>query len=158
MVYLQYKNGAMIDVVVSSTTVHPLTNSTELHGTKGSIFEDHSWELPVKIYSNQPEAEKMSEYYTPQVEHSPFPGYYTIAAREEDTYFADCIMNNKEPEFTPQQAKEAVADVYLAYYAAKKGQTATMDELKQYLKKHDSLSIMKGMDKVVQKNYEPMRW
>jgi hypothetical protein len=67
-------------------------------------------------------------------------------------------MNGKEPEFTPQQAREAVADVYLAYYAAKKGETATMDELKQYLKKHDSLSIMKGMDRVVQKNFSPMRW
>ncbi|WXG47217.1 MAG: Gfo/Idh/MocA family oxidoreductase [Candidatus Atabeyarchaeum deiterrae] len=158
MVFLRYKNGAMMDVVVSSTTVHPLTNITELHGTKGSIFEDHSWELPVKIYSSHSEAEKMCEYYSPQVEHSPFPGYYTIAARVEDTYFADCIIKNKEPEFTPQQAKEAVADVYLAYYAAKKGETATMDELKQYLKKHDSLSIMKGMDKVVQKNFGSMRW
>jgi predicted dehydrogenase len=158
MVFLRYKNGAMIDVVVSSTTVHPLTNITELHGTKGSVFEDHSWELPVKIYSSESEAEKMCEYYSPQVEHSPFPGYYTIAARVEDTYFADCILNDKEPEFTPQQAKEAVADVYLAYYAAKKGETATMDELKQYLKKHDSLSIMKGMDKVVQKNSEFMKW
>jgi predicted dehydrogenase len=158
MVFLRYKNGAMIDVVVSSTTVHPLTNSTELHGTKGSVFEDHSWEPPVKIYSCLPEVEHSCEYYSPQVEHSPFPGYYTIAARVEDTYFADCIINDKEPEFTPQQAKEAVADVYLAYYAAKKGETATMDELKQYLKKHDSLSIMKGMDKVVQKNFGSMRW
>jgi predicted dehydrogenase len=158
MVYLHYRNGAMMDVVVSSTTVHPLTNSTELHGTKGSIFEDHSWEVPVKIYTNLPDAEHSCEYYSPQVEHSPFPGYYTIAARVEDTYFADCIINDKEPEFTPQQAKEAVADVYLAYYAAKKGETATMDELKKYLKKHDSLSIMKGMDKVIQKNSGSMRW
>nr|MDO8097624.1 Gfo/Idh/MocA family oxidoreductase [Candidatus Njordarchaeota archaeon] len=158
MVFLRYKNGAMIDVVVSSTTVHPLTNSTELHGTKGSIFEDHSWEPPVRIYSNVPEAEKPCEYYSPQIEHSPFPGYYTIAARVEDTYFADCVINDKEPEFTPQQAKEAVADVYLAYYAAKKGGIATMDELKKYLKKHVSLSIMKGMDKVVQKNYGSTKW
>jgi predicted dehydrogenase len=158
MVFLRYKNGAVMDVVVSSTTVHPLTNSTELHGTKGSIFEDHSWEVPVKIYTNLPDVDHSCEYYSPQVEHSPFPGYYTIAARVEDTYFADCIMNGKEPEFTPQQAREAVADVYLAYYAAKKGETATMDELRQYLKKHDSLSIMKGMDRVVQKNFTPMRW
>jgi predicted dehydrogenase len=158
MVMLRFKNGAVVDVVLSSTTVHPLSNSTELHGTKGSIFEDHSWDAPVKIYSNLPEVEHSSEFYSPEVEHSPFPGYYTIAARVEDTYFADCIMKDKTPEFTPQQAREAVADVYLAYYAAKKGETATMDELKDYLKKHDSLSIMKGMDKVVQRNFSTMKW
>jgi predicted dehydrogenase len=158
MVLLRYKSGAVVDVAVSSITVHPPTNSTELQGTKGSIFEDHSWDAPVKIYSTLPDVDHSCEYYSPEVEHSPFPGYYTIAARIEDTYFADCIMNNKEPEFTPQQAKEAVADVYLAYYAAKKGETATMDELKQYLRKHDSLSIMKGMDKAVQKNYGSMKW
>lgn len=157
-ILLRYENGAMMDVVVSSSAVHPPNNVTEFHGTKGTILEDHSWEKPVKVLSSHPEAEKQGEYFSPEVEHGPFPKYYPISARVEDTYFADCILHDRKPEFTPEQAKEAIAVVLLSYLAAKKRGAVTMDQLKEHVRRHGSRSVMEGMDEAVQRNYQHLRW
>ncbi|MFB0562025.1 MAG: Gfo/Idh/MocA family protein [Candidatus Lokiarchaeia archaeon] len=158
IILLRYKSGAMVDVVVSSTSVHPLNNTLELHGTKGTILEDHSWENPVKVLSSHEEAEKKGEYYSPSIEHGPYPKYYIISAYHEDTHFAECILNDTTPEFTPEQAKEAVAVVLLAYLSAKKGTIATMDELRTIAKKRETKRILDGLEKVTQKNYKKMKW
>ncbi|MFX1286665.1 MAG: Gfo/Idh/MocA family protein [Promethearchaeota archaeon] len=160
IVLLRYKNGAMVDVVVSSITIHPLNNNTELHGTNGTILEDHSWDNPVKIFSAHESAEKKGEYYTPStpIEHGPYPKYYTISARYEDSHFADCILNNKDPDFSPEQAKEAVAVVLLAYLSTKNGRMTSMDELKEIYENLGTKSILQGLNKVVQKNYRSIQW
>lgn len=158
IIKLKYKNGAIIDVSLSSLAIHPLTNITEFHGTKGSMFEDHSWEKPLKIFSSHPDAEKKGEYFYPSVEHGAYPLYYNIAAREEDSYFAQCIIDNKMPEFTPEMARNGIEVVFLAYFAAKNGRTTTMAEFREYLKTHSSKSIMEGMINHVQKNYERIKW
>jgi len=160
IILLRYKSGASVSVSLSSTTVHPLNNSTELQGTKGTIYEDHSWENPLKIFSSHPKAEKKGEFYSPSVaiEHGPYPQYYTISARHEDRYFAECILNDKEPEFTPEQAKEAVAVVLLSYLSAKKGRITTMDELINYAKKEGTQKILDGFLPVIQNNYKNLNW
>jgi myo-inositol 2-dehydrogenase/D-chiro-inositol 1-dehydrogenase len=158
IILLHFKNGAMITVDVSSITVHPLTNRLELHGTKGTILEDHSWEKPVQIFSSHEKADKKGEFYSPSIEHGPYPEYYKIAAHYEDMHFAECILNDTKPEFTPEQAKQAVAVVLLSYLSAKKGSIANMDELEYIAKTKGTRSILDGLDRVTQINYKNMKW
>ncbi len=158
IILLRYKCGATVTVDISSSTVHPLTNKTELHGTKGTIFEDHDWERPVKIFSSHPEAEVKGAYYSPEIEHGPFPDYYKISMGHEDAYFAECILEDKKPEFTPEEARQGVAVVLLAYLSAKKGRMTTMDELMEVYKKEGTRSILEGLGEVTQKNYEKLNW
>jgi len=138
--------------------VHPLTNRTELHGTRGSILEDHSWELPVKIFSSHTKAEIKGEFYAPNVEHGPFPEYYKISMGKEDDYFAECIINEMEPEFTPEEARKGVAMVLLSYLSAKKGTTATMEELMDIYRKSNTKTILNNLDKVIKKNFQNISW
>ena len=147
---IQYNNGAMMEVMLSSTTIHPLNNNLELHGTDGHILEDHSWDNPIRILSSHTDAEKKGEYYEISVEHGPYPKYYTISAFHEDYYFADCIKRDIDPVFTPENAKDAVAVVLLGYLSAKKGRRVTMDELKEYAKERNTKSLLEGLPAVTQ--------
>jgi predicted dehydrogenase len=158
IILLRYKCGATITVDISSSTVHPLTNKTELHGTKGTIFEDHDWEKPVKAFSSHPEAEVKGEYYSPEIEHGPFPDYYKISMGHEDAYFAECILEDKNPEFTPEEARQGVAVVLLAYLSAKNGRLTSMNELMDVYKKEGTRSILEGLGEVTQINYKNLKW
>ena len=158
IVLLRYKNGAMVEVTVSTAVVHIPTNRLEVHGTKGTILEDHDWEKPVKVYSNVEDSEKKGSILCPELEHGAYPVYYTISFRNEDTHFAECILNDTEPEFTPEEAREAVAVSHLAYLAAKKGSVATMAELKDLVATEGSRALFEGLEDVPLKNYEGLRW
>ncbi|MHA1265226.1 MAG: Gfo/Idh/MocA family protein [Candidatus Helarchaeota archaeon] len=159
MIHLRHKTGAMTEISVTTAAIHPPTNRLELHGTKGSILEDHSWEKPVQIYSGHENAEIQGEFYSPVIEHGPFPRYYTISFRIEDTYFAECILNDTIPDqFTPQQAKEAVAISLLSYLAAKRKTIVTRTELNKVLKNEGTESIFTGIDEVIHKCYLNLRW
>jgi predicted dehydrogenase len=158
IILLKYKCGAMVTVDISSTVVHPLTNRTELHGTKGSLLEDHSWSEPLQVFSSHPEADVKGEFYRPQVEHGPYPHYYKISMGKEDDYFADCILENKQPIFTPEEARQGVAVVLLAYLSAKRGIITTIDELFKVYNKEGTKTILEGLDSVVQKNYKTLKW
>lgn len=158
IILLRYKCGAMITVDLSSTVIHPLTNRTELHGTKGSILEDHSWSDPIRVFSSHPDAEVKGEFYSPKIEHGPYPQYYKISMGKEDDYFADCILENKQPQFTPQEARQGVGVVLLSYLSAKKGRITTMDELNSIYKKEGTKSILDGLEDLIQKNYKSLKW
>jgi len=151
LVHLRFKGGAMVEVTVSTAAIHTPTNRLELHGTKGTILEDHAWEKPVQIFSTVKE-EWEGQFYSPEIEHGPFPRYYTISFRIEDLYFADCILHDKVPEFTPEMAKEAVAVAHLAYLAAKNKRTTMRDELKV------SKGLFDGIENVIQNSYEKLKW
>ncbi len=155
---LRFKNGAMINVIVSSTTVYPLNNNTELHGTKGHMLEDHSWDKPIRLFSSHPLAEKKGQYYDIAVEHGAYPKYYLISTFHEDTHFATCIQEDTDPGFTPAQAKEAVAVVLLGYLSAKKGAPATMDELKDIAASKGTRQLLKGLESAIQQNYPTIKW
>lgn len=157
---LHYKNGAIVSVALSSVTVHPLNNSTELQGTKGTIYEDHSWVNPLKIFSSHPNAEVKGEFYSPTepIEHGAYPQYYTISSRQEDRYFAQCILDNKNPEWTPQQARDAIKVVLLAYLAARNQRTTTIDELDKLYKSEGTKNILKGIPEVIQPNFKGLKW
>nr|MDO8114453.1 Gfo/Idh/MocA family oxidoreductase [Candidatus Sigynarchaeota archaeon] len=155
---VRYKSGAMIEIAVSSTASHPLNNNSELVGTKGHILEDHSWDKPLKVFSKHPDAVKKGEYYEVGMEHGAYPKYYMISAFHEDTHFAECVLNDTKPEFTPEQAKEAVAGVLLGYLSAKKGAPAKMDELKSMAASKGTKQLLQGLEDVVLKNYQSMKW
>jgi predicted dehydrogenase len=158
IVLLRYKQGAMVTVDLSSITVHPLTNRLELHGTQGSILEDHAWERPVQIFSSHEDAEQKGTFYSPEVEHGPYPKYYLISARCEDTHFAESIINKIEPEFTPTQARAAVAVVLLAYLSAKEGRVVEAEELEEVERTEGTRSILEGLGRVTQHNYGSLKW
>lgn len=157
LVHLRFKSGAMVEVTVTTAAIHTPTNRLEVHGTKGTILEDHAWEKPVQIFSTLKE-EWEGQFYMPELEHGPFPRYYTISFRIEDTYFAECILNDKTPEFTPEEAKNAVAVAHLAYLAAKKNRNTTMDELMSFLKRKGTKGLFDGMEDVVQNSSENLKW
>ncbi len=159
VMHLQYKNGAMIEVTLSSTTVHPLNNNTELHGTKGHLLEDHSWEKPVRLFSSHPDAKVKGSYYEIETDHGAYPMYYIISAYHEDTHFADCILNDTHPEFTPEQARGAVEVVLLGYLSARLGRTTTMDELStEVAEKGGSRHIIEEAMPFIRKNFCQLQW
>ncbi len=160
IIYLRFNKGAIASVTLSTSAIHTPYNSTDLHGTKGSMLEDHNWDNPIKVFSSHNDAEMKGSWYGPKEppEHGAFPKYYIISARSEDTHFAESILNGKDPEFTPLQAREAVATILLSYLSAKNGRLTKMEELKKVEKKEGTKSILEGLEEVQQKNYTHMNW
>ena len=154
MTFLKYKNGTIADIVVSFTVSTFPTNSMEIYGTRGTILEDHSWKNPVKINSNHEDMGKnKSEWFEPDIEHLTFPGYYKLSAGNEDAYFTDCILEDKDPEFTPEQAKEAIATALLAYLSAKERRLVNKDDLMEIYNTKGTLSILEGLNEHVLNNF-----
>jgi predicted dehydrogenase/Xaa-Pro aminopeptidase/putative sterol carrier protein len=140
---VRFKGGAIGEVVVSFTQITPPNNSMEVHGTKGTILENHMWERPIKIHSTDDAmGEWKNLWYEPEIEHAPFPLYYNISARCEDEHFARCILEDIEPEFTPEEAKNAVAAVLMGYLSAETGKAATRDDLMEVARTTGTRSIL----------------
>lgn len=155
MVFLKYKKGTIAETIVSFTVASPYNNSMEVYGTKGTIIENHEWKKPVRVFSEHDDMGKYKgKWFEPEIEHGPALSYYMISMGHEDTHFTECIINDKEPEFTPEQAKEAVVTVLLSYLSAKNGRTTTRDELMEIYRTKGTKTILEGLEKVVQKNYK----
>lgn len=154
MVFLQYKKGTIAETTVSFSVVSPCNNSLEIYGTMGTIIENHDWENPIRIFSKHDSMGKhKGKWYEPEIEHGPFPKYYQISMRNEDLHFTDCILNDIDPEFTPEQAKEAIAVVLMSYLSAKLGRTATRNDLMEIYRTKGTKSILEGLEKAVKNNY-----
>ncbi len=154
MIFLKFKRGLIAETVVSFTVVTPPTNSLEIYGTKGTILENHSWENPIKINTfHKDVGTSRGIWYEPRLIHGSYPKYYDISARLEDEYFADCILNDNDPEFTPEQARSAIATVLLGYLSAELGRTATLDELIEIARTKGTRGILEGLGRVIQNNY-----
>jgi len=150
----KYEKGTIAETVVSFTVASPLTNSLEIYGTQGSIVENHERQNPVRIFSKHDDmGEYKGKWYEPEIEHGPYPKYYEISMRNEDLHFADCIINDTEPEFTPKQAKEAIFDVLLSYLSAKTGKMVSREQLNEVYRTVGTKTILKGLEKAVQNNY-----
>jgi predicted dehydrogenase len=153
MIFLQFKKGTIAETVVSFTVFSPPTNQIEIHGTKGSILENHARLKPVQINSvHQDMGANRGIWFEPEIEHGPYPKYYQISARIEDDHFADCILGNKEPEFKPEDAKRAVAVVLMGYLSARLNRTVSYEELMDLRRGKGTKSILEGLEKFVQKN------
>ena len=153
-VLLKYNSGVIAECTLSFTVNSPSSNQLEVYGTEGTIIENHSWEDPIKIYSPQKiEAQKSSGWYIPKINHGPYPKYYYISMGNEDSYFTDCILEDKEPEFKPEQAKEAIATVLLAYLSAIKSRTTSMNELMDLYRDKGTRNILEQLRNNVQENF-----
>jgi predicted dehydrogenase/Xaa-Pro aminopeptidase/putative sterol carrier protein len=127
-----YENGAIADVVVSFTQQTVPYNSMEVYGTKGSIFENHAWEKPVRFCSfDERMGENQQKWMEPDVEHAAFPEYYTISVRETDHHFARCILENRDPEFTPVQSMNAITAILAGYLSHIEGRPVETEEIER---------------------------
>jgi Xaa-Pro dipeptidase len=143
---IRFEGGAIGEVVVSFTQSTPPFNSLEIYGSKGTILENHMWEKPVRIFSGDDAmGGHKNQWFEPEIEHSPFPLYYNISARHEDEYFARCILENREPEFTPEQAKSAIAAVLMGYLSAETGKAASRPDLDAVEKTRGTRSILESL-------------
>ena len=124
----KFKNGAMAEIVVSNTQLSPAFNRLELYGTEGTIFEDHSWQKPVMVFSTKP-GPKSFDWYMPEVEHEPYPGFYVISFRNEVQHFVDCILEDKQPRVSGEDGKAAVEMVHMGYMAEKTGKIIGRSDL-----------------------------
>jgi UDP-N-acetyl-2-amino-2-deoxyglucuronate dehydrogenase len=150
---VRFAKGAVGEIVVSFTQVTPPFNSLEIYGTRGTILENHMWERPVRIYSHhEAMAEHKQQWFEPEIEHAPFPGYYTICAKHLDEYFARCILEDREPGFTPEEARSAIAGVLMGYLSAQTGKTATRDDLMKVAKKRGTRSLLENLTEHIPTN------
>jgi UDP-N-acetyl-2-amino-2-deoxyglucuronate dehydrogenase len=150
---VRFANGAVGEIVVSFTQVAPPFNSLEIYGTRGTILENHMWEKPVRICSHhEAMAEHKHQWFEPDIEHAPFPGYYTIAAKYVDEYFARCILEDREPEFTPEQAKSAIAGVLMGYLSAQTGKAATRGDLMHVAASKGTHSLLENLTEYIRTN------
>ncbi|RLF60792.1 MAG: hypothetical protein DRN25_01870 [Thermoplasmata archaeon] len=120
VVLLKFKNGALGEVDVTCGAVIEPTNRLEIYGTEGTILEDHMWEKPVMYCSNH-KGYETDGWIKPEVEHSPFPGYYQLSFRKEMEHFVDCIINDEEPMVTGEDGREALRIALTAYKSLETG-------------------------------------
>lgn len=142
----KYENGAIADVMVSFTQMTPPFNSLEVYGTEGTIFENHAWEKPVRVYSMTSRDEKMRQkWYEPGCEHAPFPKYYPISVKREDEHFAMCVLENKQPEFTPYQAMHAIEAILAGYLSHIEKRPVKCEEIRQMGKEGKTHEILEKL-------------
>ncbi|MDE6930835.1 MAG: M24 family metallopeptidase, partial [Lachnospiraceae bacterium] len=142
----KYENGAIADVMVSFTQMTPPFNSLEVYGTEGTIFENHAWEKPVRVYSMTSRDEKMRQkWYEPDCEHAPFPKYYPISVKREDEHFAMCVLENKQPEFTPYQAMHAIEAILAGYLSHIEKRPVKCEEIRQMGREGKTYQILEKL-------------
>jgi UDP-N-acetylglucosamine 3-dehydrogenase len=154
MILLKYKCGTIAESILSFTVASPPSNQLEIYGTVGTLVENHNWKNPVKIYSSHNDMGKNHDiWYEPKIEHSPWPRYQEISTKIEDEYFTDCILEDNDPEFTPEQAREAIANVLMGYLSVKRNTTVTYEDLMEIYNTKGTKSILEGLENYVQNNY-----
>lgn len=155
MILLKFGRGAIAETTVSFTVISPPTNQLEVYGTRGTILENHAWIKPVQINSVH---EDMGTYrglwFEPEIEHGPYPKYYQISAKIEDEYFADCVLENREPEFRPEEAKSAVAVVLMGYLSARLNRSVSYDELMDLCQSEGTKTILENLRDGIQNNFQ----
>ncbi|MDR2070649.1 MAG: M24 family metallopeptidase [Treponema sp.] len=142
----RYENGVMADVMVSFTQQTTPYNSMEVFGTKGSIFENHAWEKPVRFCSyDERMGENQQKWVEPDIEHAAFPEYYTISVRETDRHFAQCILENRDPEFTPQQSMNAITAILAGYLSHIEGRPVKTGEIEKMADEERTVEILERL-------------
>jgi predicted dehydrogenase len=141
-----FENDAIADIMVSFSQMTLPFNSLEIFGTKGSIFENHDWVKPVRFSSfDERMGDKQQKWVEPDIKHGPFPEYYYISLREEDEYFAKCIMEDHEPEYTPEEAMHSVTDILAGYLSAEERRPVETVEIENLADAERSMDILKRL-------------
>jgi len=125
-----FKSGALAEVTVSSTQISPANNSLEIFGDEGTILESHDGTPPLRIYSQAEAAGDMQyDWDEPEVHHDEFPGYYFISGRNTDDHFAQCLLEDKEFEYTLEDAMSAVECALMGYLSFLEQRPVKREEL-----------------------------
>ena len=140
-----FENGVVADIMVSFSQKTLPYNSMEIFGTNGSIFENHDWARPVRFCSFDERTGEQRQWMEPEIEHGPFPEYYNVSLRKTDEYFALCILENREPEFTPEQAMHTVTDILAGYFSAEEGRPVEISEIEKMADEGRTLEILKKL-------------
>jgi len=141
-----YESGAIADIMVSFTQLTKPYNSMEIFGTKGTIFENHEWEKPVRFSSfDERMGENIQKWVEPDIEHATFPEYYTISVRETDEHFARCILEDREPEFTPEQSMNAITAILAGYLSAIEGRPVETAEIEEMADEQRTIEILERL-------------
>lgn len=144
---VRFSGGAIGEIVVSFTQMTLPFNSLEVYGTKGTILENHDWDRPVRIFSfDEAMGENTQKWFEPEIEHAPFPRYYPISVKHTDEHFAQCIIEDREPEFTPEDSKSAIAGVLMGYLSARTGRAATSEDLAELAESAGTRSLLEDLN------------
>ncbi len=150
---VRFSNGPVGEIVVSFTQIAPPFNSLEVYGSRGTILENHMWEKPVRLYSHhEAMGQHRYQWFEPEIEHAPFPGYYAICAEHMDEHFARCLLGGREPEFTPAAARSAIAGVLMGYLSAETGKAATRDDLMELAANRGTRSLLENLTEHIPTN------
>ena len=141
-----FDNGAFADIMVSFTQLTTPYNSMEIFGTKGAILENHAWEKPVRYCSFDARmGENQQKWVEPDIEHAAFPVYYTISVRETDEHFARCILEDREPEFTPEQSMSAITSILAGYLSAIEERPVETAEIEKMADENRTIEILERL-------------
>jgi predicted dehydrogenase len=145
-----YESGAIADITVSFSQMTLPFNSLEIFGTKGSIFENHDWVRPVRFSSfDERMGDKQQKWVEPDIKHGSFPEYYYISLREEDEYFARCILENREPDYTPEEAMHSIVDISAGYLSVIENRPVETAEIEKIADEGGSMKILTGLTAVL---------
>jgi predicted dehydrogenase len=141
-----FSNGAMADITTSFTQLTTPNNTMEIYGSKGTILEDHNAEKPVKIFSfDERMGANVGRWFEPELEHSPYPGYYLISAHHTDEHFARCVLEDREFEFTPEQAMSPIADVLAGYLSFLEKRPVEIREIEKMADENRTMEILRKL-------------
>jgi predicted dehydrogenase/Xaa-Pro aminopeptidase len=150
LAHVRFAGGTIGEIVVSFTQMTLPFNSLEIYGALGTILENHAWERPVQIFSyHAAMGEHAQQWYEPEIEHAPFPRYYPISVKHEDEHFARCIVEGSEPEFTPEDARSAIAGVLMGYLSARTGRPATREDLMEVAGSAGTRSLLEDLNEYI---------
>lgn len=142
----RFTNGTMVNITTSFTQLTTANNTMEIYGTKGTIIEDHSLTNPVRIFSyDERMGISIGQWFEPQIDHAPFPGYYLISANKTDEYFAECIISGKAPEFTPAQSMRPIADVLAGYLSFIEKRPVRVEEVEKMADENRTIEILEKL-------------
>jgi predicted dehydrogenase len=142
----RFSNGVMADIATSFTQLTTPNNTMEIYGSKGTILENHDAEKPVKVFSfDERMGANVGRWFEPELEHSPYPGYYLISAHHTDEYFARCVLENREIEFTPEQSMSPIADVLAGYLSFLEKRPVEIREIEKMADENRTIEILRKL-------------
>ena len=127
---IRYANGAVGTFSFSNTTACPWIQQLEVYGTKGAVQVDTSSQHPLRVLSAKTEHGSSGELgllEEPFIPHS-VTDWVSDSIRRELEHFADCILNDRPPAVSGEDAMIAVKLVKAAYESAKSGKEICMAE------------------------------
>jgi len=123
VVALELPNGAVGSIVVTyCATGDAWTETRQIIGPQGSLFITDNPEDEIPLVGCL-EGETM-----PLPVHNP-PGIHTYGVRKVLDHFIDCLVEDRRPQVTTEEARAALATVLAAYRSEREGRRVEVSEI-----------------------------